>query len=45
MPSWITGFVINEGEDVDQAKPGIFISSLIPGGPAEKAKMIKPGTS
>ncbi|XP_035305298.1 FERM and PDZ domain-containing protein 2 isoform X1 [Cricetulus griseus] len=38
-----TGFVINEGEDVDQAKPGIFISSLIPGGPAEKAKMIKPG--
>ncbi|CAH7127626.1 Frmpd2 [Phodopus roborovskii] len=37
------GFVINEGEDADQAKPGIFISSLIPGGPAEKAKMIKPG--
>ncbi|XP_049996703.1 FERM and PDZ domain-containing protein 2 isoform X3 [Alexandromys fortis] len=37
------GFVINEGEDTDQAKPGIFISSLIPGGPAEKAKVIKPG--
>uniref|UniRef100_A0A8C8W0P5 FERM and PDZ domain containing 2 n=1 Tax=Peromyscus maniculatus bairdii TaxID=230844 RepID=A0A8C8W0P5_PERMB len=37
------GFVINEGEDADQAKPGIFISSLIPGGPAEKAKKIKPG--
>ncbi|XP_040603651.1 FERM and PDZ domain-containing protein 2 isoform X2 [Mesocricetus auratus] len=37
------GFVINEGEDTDQAKPGIFISSLIPGGPAEKAKTIKPG--
>ncbi|XP_055468411.1 FERM and PDZ domain-containing protein 2 [Psammomys obesus] len=38
------GFVINEGEDLDQAKPGIFISSLIPGGPAEKAKKIKPGS-
>ncbi|XP_057625989.1 FERM and PDZ domain-containing protein 2 [Chionomys nivalis] len=37
------GFVIKEGEDTDQAKPGIFISSLIPGGPAEKAKVIKPG--
>ncbi|XP_050999289.1 FERM and PDZ domain-containing protein 2 [Acomys russatus] len=37
------GFVINEGEDGDQAEPGIFISSLIPGGPAEKAKKIKPG--
>lgn len=44
MPFWITGFVINEGEDTDQAKLGIFISSLIPGGPAEKAKVIKPGT-
>ncbi|XP_062943414.1 FERM and PDZ domain-containing protein 2 isoform X1 [Cynocephalus volans] len=37
------GFVINEGEDVGQADPGIFISSIIPGGPAEKAKKIKPG--
>nr|XP_034353879.1 FERM and PDZ domain-containing protein 2 isoform X3 [Arvicanthis niloticus] len=37
------GFVINEGEDANQANPGIFISSLIPGGPAERAKKIKPG--
>ncbi|GAB1298715.1 FERM and PDZ domain-containing 2 [Apodemus speciosus] len=37
------GFVIKEGEDASQAKPGIFISSLIPGGPAERAKEIKPG--
>uniref|UniRef100_A0A8D2ALS4 FERM and PDZ domain containing 2 n=1 Tax=Sciurus vulgaris TaxID=55149 RepID=A0A8D2ALS4_SCIVU len=37
------GFVINEGEDRGQANPGIFISSIIPGGPAEKAKTIKPG--
>lgn len=42
---WITGFVINEGEDADEVDPGIFISSIIPGGPAEKAKKIKPGTS
>ncbi|KAI4550103.1 hypothetical protein MJT46_018829 [Ovis ammon polii x Ovis aries] len=38
-----TGFVINEGEDVGKVDPGIFISSIIPGGPAEKAKKIKPG--
>ncbi|KAF5921962.1 hypothetical protein HPG69_015412 [Diceros bicornis minor] len=37
------GFVINEGEDTDKVDPGIFISSIIPGGPAEKAKKIKPG--
>ncbi|KAL1780609.1 FERM and PDZ domain-containing protein 2 isoform X2 [Sigmodon hispidus] len=37
------GFVIKEGEDAEQAKPGIFISSLIPGGPAEKTKKIIPG--
>uniref|UniRef100_A0A2K6UXU1 FERM and PDZ domain containing 2 n=1 Tax=Saimiri boliviensis boliviensis TaxID=39432 RepID=A0A2K6UXU1_SAIBB len=37
------GFVINEGESSGQADPGIFISSIIPGGPAEKAKTIKPG--
>ncbi|XP_032122782.1 FERM and PDZ domain-containing protein 2 isoform X5 [Sapajus apella] len=37
------GFVINEGEYSGQADPGIFISSIIPGGPAEKAKTIKPG--
>uniref|UniRef100_A0A3Q2HBW6 FERM and PDZ domain containing 2 n=2 Tax=Equus caballus TaxID=9796 RepID=A0A3Q2HBW6_HORSE len=37
------GFVINEGEDADEVDPGIFISSIIPGGPAEKAKKIKPG--
>ncbi|XP_017653915.1 FERM and PDZ domain-containing protein 2 isoform X2 [Nannospalax galili] len=37
------GFVIKEGEDADQANPGIFISSLMPGGPAEKTKKIKPG--
>ncbi|XP_040341609.1 FERM and PDZ domain-containing protein 2 isoform X1 [Herpailurus yagouaroundi] len=37
------GFVINEGEDVGKVDPGIFISSIIPGGPAEKAKRIKPG--
>ncbi|XP_014423205.2 FERM and PDZ domain-containing protein 2 [Camelus ferus] len=37
------GFVIHEGEDVGKVDPGIFISSIIPGGPAEKAKKIKPG--
>ncbi|KAM5236491.1 FERM and PDZ domain-containing protein 2 [Ctenodactylus gundi] len=37
------GFVINEGEDGGRATPGIFISALIPGGPAEKAKRIRPG--
>ncbi|XP_026918309.2 LOW QUALITY PROTEIN: FERM and PDZ domain-containing protein 2 [Acinonyx jubatus] len=37
------GFVINEGEDIGKVDPGIFISSIIPGGPAEKAKRIKPG--
>ncbi|XP_036014875.1 FERM and PDZ domain-containing protein 2 isoform X3 [Mus musculus] len=37
------GFVINEGEDAEQTRSGIFISSLIPGGPAERAKKIKPG--
>uniref|UniRef100_A0A8C0E8T4 FERM and PDZ domain containing 2 n=1 Tax=Balaenoptera musculus TaxID=9771 RepID=A0A8C0E8T4_BALMU len=37
------GFVINEGEEVGKVDPGIFISSIIPGGPAEKAKKIKPG--
>uniref|UniRef100_A0A8C3YW66 FERM and PDZ domain containing 2 n=1 Tax=Catagonus wagneri TaxID=51154 RepID=A0A8C3YW66_9CETA len=37
------GFVINEGEDLGRAGPGIFISSIIPGGPAEKAKKIKSG--
>ncbi|XP_069876883.1 FERM and PDZ domain-containing protein 2 isoform X2 [Dipodomys merriami] len=37
------GFVINEGEDEGQVNPGIFISSIIPGGPAEKTKRIKPG--
>ncbi|XP_069317076.1 FERM and PDZ domain-containing protein 2-like [Eulemur rufifrons] len=37
------GFVINEGENAGQADPGIFISAIIPGGPAEKAKNIKPG--
>ena len=43
--NWIIGFVINEGEDVGKVDPGIFISSIIPGGPAEKAKKIKPGMS
>ncbi|KAM6157203.1 LOW QUALITY PROTEIN: FERM and PDZ domain-containing protein 2 [Erethizon dorsatum] len=37
------GFVINEGEDAGRASPGIFISSVIPGGPAAKTKKIKPG--
>ncbi|XP_003801721.2 FERM and PDZ domain-containing protein 2 [Otolemur garnettii] len=37
------GFVINEGDNAGQADPGIFISSIIPGGPAEEAKRIKPG--
>ncbi|KAI5141126.1 Ferm And Pdz Domain-Containing Protein 2 [Manis pentadactyla] len=37
------GFVINEREDVGKADPGIFMSSIISGGPAEKAKKIKPG--
>ncbi|XP_004681102.1 PREDICTED: FERM and PDZ domain-containing protein 2 [Condylura cristata] len=37
------GFVINEGEDVGKDYPGIFISSIIPGGPAEKTRKIKPG--
>nr|XP_020136122.1 FERM and PDZ domain-containing protein 2 isoform X1 [Microcebus murinus] len=36
------GFVI-KGENAGQADPGIFISAIIPGGPAEKAKHIKPG--
>ncbi|XP_060057907.1 FERM and PDZ domain-containing protein 2 [Erinaceus europaeus] len=37
------GFVINEGEETDKVHPGIFISSIIPGGPAEKSEKIKPG--
>ncbi|XP_062070299.1 FERM and PDZ domain-containing protein 2 [Lepus europaeus] len=37
------GFVIKEGEDTGHADPGIFVSAIIPGGPAEKAKTIKPG--
>ncbi|XP_058527397.1 FERM and PDZ domain-containing protein 2 [Ochotona princeps] len=37
------GFVIKEGEDAHHTHPGIFISSIIPGGPAEKAKTIKTG--
>ncbi|XP_053442002.1 FERM and PDZ domain-containing protein 2 [Nycticebus coucang] len=37
------GFVINEGDNAGQVDPGIFISSIIPGGPAEQAKRIKPG--
>ncbi|KAM5243506.1 LOW QUALITY PROTEIN: FERM and PDZ domain-containing protein 2 [Hipposideros larvatus] len=41
--AWITGFVINEGEDVGKGDPGIFISSVIPGGSAEKAKKMEPG--
>ncbi|KAM8911618.1 LOW QUALITY PROTEIN: FERM and PDZ domain-containing protein 2-like [Lycaon pictus] len=37
------GFVINEGEEVGKVDPGIFVSSIIPGGPAAKAKKLKPG--
>ncbi|XP_040826320.1 FERM and PDZ domain-containing protein 2 [Ochotona curzoniae] len=37
------GFVNKEGEDAHHTHPGIFISSIIPGGPAEKAKTIRPG--
>ncbi|KAM9618026.1 LOW QUALITY PROTEIN: FERM and PDZ domain-containing protein 2 [Trichechus inunguis] len=37
------GFVIDGGEDVGKVDPGIFISSALPGGPAEKMIKIKPG--
>ncbi|KAM9197864.1 LOW QUALITY PROTEIN: FERM and PDZ domain-containing protein 2 [Dugong dugon] len=37
------GFVIDGGEDVGKVDPGIFISSILPGGPAEKTIKIKPG--
>ncbi|CAK7302019.1 FERM and PDZ domain-containing protein 2 [Vulpes lagopus] len=39
------GFVINEEEEVGKVDPGIFVSSIIPGGPAAKAKKLKPGGS
>ncbi|KAM5322294.1 LOW QUALITY PROTEIN: FERM and PDZ domain-containing protein 2 [Glossophaga mutica] len=34
-------FVIKDGEDVGKVDSGIFISSIVPGGQAEKAKKIK----
>nr|XP_020852674.1 FERM and PDZ domain-containing protein 2 isoform X2 [Phascolarctos cinereus] len=37
------GFVIIGSENVDKLDLGIFIASIIPGGPAERAKKIKPG--
>ncbi|XP_044516161.1 FERM and PDZ domain-containing protein 2 [Gracilinanus agilis] len=37
------GFVIIGSENVGQLDLGIFIASIIPGGPAERTKMIKPG--
>lgn len=40
---WIIGFVINEGEDVDEVNFGIFIFFIIFGGLVEKVKKIKLG--
>ncbi|XP_049710882.1 FERM and PDZ domain-containing protein 2 isoform X4 [Elephas maximus indicus] len=37
------GFVINGGQGVGKTDPGIFISSILPGGPAEKTNKIKTG--
>ncbi|XP_074089190.1 FERM and PDZ domain-containing protein 2-like isoform X1 [Macrotis lagotis] len=37
------GFVIIGSENVGKMDLGIFIASIIPGGPAERAKKIKPG--
>ncbi|XP_072483800.1 FERM and PDZ domain-containing protein 2 isoform X3 [Notamacropus eugenii] len=37
------GFVIIGSENVGKLDLGIFIASIIPGGPAERAKKIKPG--
>uniref|UniRef100_G3WYG2 FERM and PDZ domain containing 2 n=1 Tax=Sarcophilus harrisii TaxID=9305 RepID=G3WYG2_SARHA len=37
------GFIIIGSEDVGKLDLGIFIASIIPGGPAERAKKIKPG--
>ncbi|XP_007936874.2 FERM and PDZ domain-containing protein 2 [Orycteropus afer afer] len=37
------GFVINGEDDAGKVDTGIFISSIIPGGPAEKTNKIKPG--
>ncbi|XP_029814411.1 FERM and PDZ domain-containing protein 2 [Manacus vitellinus] len=37
------GFVIIGGENVGKLDLGIFIASIIPGGPADKAGNIKPG--
>uniref|UniRef100_A0A8C8VH81 FERM and PDZ domain containing 2 n=1 Tax=Pelusios castaneus TaxID=367368 RepID=A0A8C8VH81_9SAUR len=37
------GFVIIGGENVGKLDLGIFIASVIPGGPAERAGRIKPG--
>lgn len=37
------GFVIIGGENVGKLDLGIFIASIIPGGPADRAGNIKPG--
>ncbi|XP_054974640.1 FERM and PDZ domain-containing protein 2 [Sorex araneus] len=37
------GFVINDGDDAGKLRPGLFISCIIPGGPADKTKKLKPG--
>lgn len=37
------GFVIIGGENVGKLDLGIFIASVIPGGPADRAGNIKPG--
>ncbi|KAJ6661741.1 hypothetical protein lerEdw1_013263 [Lerista edwardsae] len=41
--STVLGFVILGGETVGKLDLGIFIASIIPGGPADKAGHIKPG--
>lgn len=43
MLSHFAGFVIIGGENVGKLDLGIFIASIIPGGPADRAGHIKPG--
>ncbi|XP_055986410.1 FERM and PDZ domain-containing protein 2 [Sorex fumeus] len=37
------GFVINDGDNAEKVCPGLFISCIIPGGPADRTKKLKPG--
>lgn len=39
----LAGFVIIGGENVGKLDLGIFIASIIPGGPADRAGNMKPG--